>query len=331
MKPSTKIGATARRQDQRALEEHPLPRDRGPHKLGVTFLRRTFAESDDQLQLFVPGGGQDRVSRVSSFEVAGPFNATGLSATPSRERIFVCHPAAAARRRSCAPSEIVATLASARVSAAARRRRSAAALRFYREGAANGGSRRASAARITGILASPYFLYRGELPPTTSRPAQPIASTIVELASKLSFFLWNTIPDDELRDLAATRQAQRRRRCSSSRSRACSRTRAPRRSPATSSSMARHEAARRGRARSVRLPVRRPRRSAQRLHDRARAVRESIFDEDRSVAIHDGEAHVRQRALALALRHQRREGRPFPTRRARRLDALGLARQRRAS
>src|SRR5690606_32495428 len=63
----------------------------GPRTVGVTFRRRTFAESDDQAQMFVPGGGQERVYRVSSFEISGPFNATGLSATPSRERIFSCH------------------------------------------------------------------------------------------------------------------------------------------------------------------------------------------------------------------------------------------------
>ena len=60
----------------------------GPHKIGVAFKRRTFAESDDQLQMFAPGGGQDRLYRVNSFQLQGPFNANGLSATPSRERIF---------------------------------------------------------------------------------------------------------------------------------------------------------------------------------------------------------------------------------------------------
>ena len=64
----------------------------GPHKIGVAFKRRTFAESDDQLQMFAPGGGQDRLYRVNSFQLRGPFNAKGLSATPSRERIFSCHP-----------------------------------------------------------------------------------------------------------------------------------------------------------------------------------------------------------------------------------------------
>ena len=65
----------------------------GPHKIGVTFRRQSFAESDDQLQMFAPGGGQDRLYRVNSFQLLGPFDAKGLSPTPSRERILICNPA----------------------------------------------------------------------------------------------------------------------------------------------------------------------------------------------------------------------------------------------
>ena len=77
----------------------------GPHRIGVAFKRRTFAESDDQLQMFAPGGGQDRLYRVNSFQLQGPFNAKGLGPTPSRERIFSCHPTGdrRARHRRCAP------------------------------------------------------------------------------------------------------------------------------------------------------------------------------------------------------------------------------------
>ena len=74
----------------------------GPHRIGVTFKRRTFAESDDRLQRFVPGGGQERMYRVNSFQVLGPFDANGLGATPSRERIFSCHPDNGIHR-TCAP------------------------------------------------------------------------------------------------------------------------------------------------------------------------------------------------------------------------------------
>src|SRR5438105_14609376 len=65
----------------------------GPHKIGVTFRRQSFAESDDQLQISTPGGGQDRSYRVSSFQLLGPFDAKGLSSTPSRHRILTCDPA----------------------------------------------------------------------------------------------------------------------------------------------------------------------------------------------------------------------------------------------
>ncbi len=64
----------------------------GPHRVGVAFRRRTFAESDDVQQMFAPGGGQDRMYRINSFQVRGPFNAKGVSATPSRDRIFSCYP-----------------------------------------------------------------------------------------------------------------------------------------------------------------------------------------------------------------------------------------------
>src|SRR3984885_10871731 len=84
----------------------------GPHKIGVTFRRQSFAESDDQLQMFAPGGGQDRSYRVSSFQLLGPFDAKGLSSTPSRDRILTCNPAKYKTKtpEACA-KEIFSTLA----------------------------------------------------------------------------------------------------------------------------------------------------------------------------------------------------------------------------
>jgi hypothetical protein len=173
----------------------------GPHKVGVTFRRRTFAESDDQVQMFVPGGGQDRVFRVSSFEVSGPYNPTGLSATPSRERVFVCHPSRGDDEELCA-ERILSELATR----AYRRPLSEGDLQdllaYYRDGYATNGFEEGIRSGLTGILASPYFLYRIEMPPTTVAPGETYAIDDLALASKLSFFLWNTIPDDELRELA---------------------------------------------------------------------------------------------------------------------------------
>ena len=64
----------------------------GPHTVAVTFVHRTFAASEDRLEAPVPGGVQDRVLRIGSFEIKGPYDVTGVSDTPSRERVFVCRP-----------------------------------------------------------------------------------------------------------------------------------------------------------------------------------------------------------------------------------------------
>jgi len=174
----------------------------GPHKLGVTFLRRTFAESDDRIESFVPGGGQERVYRVSSFQVAGPFKASGLSSMPSRERIFSCHPDRGADAELCA-EEIVSRLGSRAFRRPVVEKDVGRLMEYFHDGAAKGGFEAGIRSALTGILASPYFLYRGEHVPTTLAPGAKYRIDDLELASKLSFFLWNTIPDDELREVAA--------------------------------------------------------------------------------------------------------------------------------
>src|SRR5262245_55094130 len=173
----------------------------GPHKVGVTFKRRTFAESDDQLQAFVPGGGQDRVFRVASFEVSGPYNPTGLSDTPSRDKIFTCHPSRGDDRELCA-ERILSELATRAYRRPLAEEDLKDLLAYYRDGVATNGFEEGIRSGLTGILASPYFLYRIETPPEGVAPGETYAIDDVTLASKLSFFLWNTIPDDELRDLA---------------------------------------------------------------------------------------------------------------------------------
>ena len=175
----------------------------GPHRIGVTFRRRTFAESDDEQQVFALGGGQDRLYRLNSFQLQGPFDAKGLSSTPSRERIFVCSPS----RRSSAgndPSEVgcARTIVTTLAKRAYRRPVSAEdvneLMQYYDEGSKEGGFEGGIRSGITGLLASPFFLYRGEHVPNGLRPGETYAISDLELASKLSFFLWNSIPDDEL-------------------------------------------------------------------------------------------------------------------------------------
>src|SRR5688572_31035941 len=167
----------------------------GPHKVGVTFRRRTFAESDDQLQQFAPGGGQDRFYRVSSFQIRGPFNVKGVSATPSRERIFSCHPAAdatAAVKTACA-RQIIATLAKRAYRRPVTAEDVNELMQYYQDGrlrsdgaSAGQGFEEGIRSAITGLLASPFFLYRSEHAPAGLRPGQTYVLSDLELASKLS-------------------------------------------------------------------------------------------------------------------------------------------------
>jgi len=188
----------------------------GPHKIGVTFRRQSFAESDDQLQINTPGGGQDRSYRVSSFQLLGPFDVKGVSGTPSRDRILTCNPAKDKTKtpEACA-KEIFSTLARRAYRRPVTNDDIAELMQYYADGVKQGGLRspgtqgESSSAfetgireGVTGMLASPFFLYRGERVPTGLKPGEKYAITDLELASKLSFFLWNSIPDDELLDLA---------------------------------------------------------------------------------------------------------------------------------
>ena len=175
----------------------------GPHRIGVTFRRQTFAESDDQLQMFAPGGGQDRLYRVNSFQLRGPFDVKGLSATPSRERVFSCYPpadATAAEQRRCA-TQIISSLARRAYRRPVTDEDVKELFAYYDDGLKQGGFEGGIRSAITGMLASPFFLYRAERVPAGLRAGETYQISGVELASKLSFFLWNSIPDDELLQL----------------------------------------------------------------------------------------------------------------------------------
>jgi mono/diheme cytochrome c family protein len=176
----------------------------GPHNIGVTFRRQSFAESDDQLQMFAPGGGQDRSYRVNSFQLLGPFDVTGLSSTPSRERIFTCNPNKDKNKtpEACA-RQIFSTLARRAYRRPVTNDDIAELMQYYADGSKDGGFESGIREGITGMLASPFFLYRGERVPAGLKAGEKYEITDLELASKLSFFLWNSIPDDELLNLAA--------------------------------------------------------------------------------------------------------------------------------
>jgi mono/diheme cytochrome c family protein len=174
----------------------------GPRMVGVTFVRRNSAESDEPLQQHERNhdlqdmNGLPLVERVA---VSGPFNPTGPGDTPSRRRIFTCSPASAAQQAVCAKT-ILGTI----TRRAYRRPITDADLQpvmaQYERGRARGGFEAGVEQGIRLILANPRFLFRTETAPAGAARARV---TDLELASRLSFFLWSSIPDDELLTLAA--------------------------------------------------------------------------------------------------------------------------------
>lgn len=183
----------------------PFTTTAGPHKVGVTFIRRTFAESDDRLEPPIPGTLQDRILSIPSVEIRGPFNPTGLSATPSRDKIFSCYPENTAQENDCAIKVITdfATLAYRRPLS---EQDMEPLLAFYEQGYELDGFEEGVRRALTRALASPNFLYRTQTTPANLAPGEIYALDDLELATRLSFFLWSSIPDQELLDLAMSGQ-----------------------------------------------------------------------------------------------------------------------------
>ena len=177
----------------------------GPHDVGFTWIDRPGREQSvwqpslrDTQEVHHSGG----TPRLRAAVIAGPFDATGVSDTPTRDRIFVCRPATVAEEPACA-ERILSTLARR----AYRRPVTAvdleAPLTFYREARqAKGDFDAGIRAGLARILASPSFVFRAERSPATVRAGAAHPITDLELASRLSFFLWSSIPDEELLNLA---------------------------------------------------------------------------------------------------------------------------------
>lgn len=180
----------------------------GPHKVGVTFRRRTFAESDDRLQPFIEGATQDRILSINSFEIRGPYNPSGLSETPSRNKIFSCYPDERSNEQACA-QQIITEFASKAYRRPVDDGDTRVLFDFYEKGYAEDGFEEGIRQALTRVLASPNFLYRAEETPPDMPPGRAYQLSSVDLASRLSFFLWSSLPDEELLTLAEAGELQK--------------------------------------------------------------------------------------------------------------------------
>ena len=177
----------------------------GPREIGVAFLDMA-GESTIRLQPFIRSSNDTLDptghAHVDTFTVTGPFNPTGPGDTPSRRRIFTCTPKNAAEEEPCA-RKILSTLAHR----AYRGMDTAADLdrlmEFYKSGRAEKDFESGIRLALQRLLSSPKFAFRAERDPAGIAPGATYRVSDLELASRLSFFLWSSIPDDELLAVAS--------------------------------------------------------------------------------------------------------------------------------
>ena len=181
----------------------------GEHEVGYTWRERPFERQD----VWVPARRDSQevhlitgLPRLKAVMVEGPYKVTGISATPSREKIFVCRPSNAADEGTCA-TKILTTLTRHAYRRPVTASDVEAPMKFYREARDRGGNFDAGIrSGLARILASPSFLYRIEKDPATLRAGAAHTVSDVELASRLSFFLWSSIPDEKLLNAAIAGQ-----------------------------------------------------------------------------------------------------------------------------
>jgi hypothetical protein len=181
----------------------------GRHRVGVTYKQKTAAEQTEVLHSFVPVAGMAQLingnstgPRITNVEIKGPLKSAGVSDTPSRRKLFVCHPASAAEEAPCA-KRILGTLAKRAFRHPVTDAELAGAMSFYEDGRRLGSFDDGIQKGVMAILASPRFLYRSHTPPAGAKPGDMFALNDLDLASRLAFFLWSAPPDEQLIDIAA--------------------------------------------------------------------------------------------------------------------------------
>ena len=147
--------------------------------------------------------GVTALPHLREFAITGPSRVTGVSETQSRRRIFSCRPTMAAEEAACA-NEIIRRLALQAYRGRAPGDDVADLMRFYQQGRAQGDFESGVRLALQAMLANPRFVFRMEQAPLALRPGQTYRISDIDLASRLSFFLWGTVPDDELVTAATT-------------------------------------------------------------------------------------------------------------------------------
>ena len=179
----------------------------------ATFIKKTDALSESVRQPFArPHGEGDYLlyqPHLGTMRISGPFGASGAGDTPARRRIFVCTPSQPSEESLCA-REVLGTLARRAYRRPVTDADLGDLLTFYEEGRATGGFELGIERALRALLVSPDFLFRVVSDPPDAAPGTPYRLSDLELASRISFLLWSSIPDDQLLEVAAQGQLRDR-------------------------------------------------------------------------------------------------------------------------
>ena len=181
----------------------------GTHEVGASFLARRYAPTTDYLRLWantsLAGESLDfytQFPHVSQIQIVGPFNPMGVADSASRRTILVCEPASVSEELACA-EQIIANLASRAFRRPSTDEDMEALIGFFTEGRDRGDFEDGIELALQRILSDPEFVYRTEIDPHDAAPGETYPITDLELASRLSFFLWSSVPDEELIQVGA--------------------------------------------------------------------------------------------------------------------------------
>ena len=178
-----------------------VPVAAGPRTVTATFVRKTGALAESLRQPFDrPHGEGDYLlyaPHLGTLTITGPFDETGIEDTPTRRRIFVCRPGNAAEEAPCA-RQILSSLARRAYRRPVTGRDLAPLVAFYDQGRMASGFEAGIERALRALLVSPDFLFRVVSDPPGAEPGTSYRLSGLELASRISFFLWSSLPDDEL-------------------------------------------------------------------------------------------------------------------------------------
>jgi Protein of unknown function (DUF1592)/Protein of unknown function (DUF1588)/Protein of unknown function (DUF1585)/Protein of unknown function (DUF1587)/Protein of unknown function (DUF1595)/Planctomycete cytochrome C len=184
----------------------------GPHQVGVAFLKKPSSLLETERQPLNVHFNYYRHPRIGpavyQVSILGPFEAGGAGETPSRRKIFICRPTGTADEEECA-KRILSNLARRAYRRPVDDEDLQAPLELYRQGRADGGFEAGVELALSSLLVNPQFLLRIERDPPGAPEASAYTISGLELASRLSYFLWSSMPDEELLALATSGELRR--------------------------------------------------------------------------------------------------------------------------